>query len=104
MGKGRIIRNGRAERRHRVKIKLKQRADMMRRVGQQGGTVYEKHRQKIDRFLGYMRDGNVSHYVSVGFSKKTRDRNRYGPPVIRTRHDERAVQSAVQQLRENQER
>ena len=83
-----------------MKSKLLQRAEMMRSFGKQGGTIYEKHRQKIDRYLGYMRDGNVSHFVSVGFSKKTRDRNRYGPSVIRTRHDERVAQDAAQQLKE----
>ncbi len=100
MGKGRFLRKARAERRHRTKSKLLQRAEMMRRFGKQGGTIYEKHRQKIERSLGYMRNGNVRHFVSVGFSKKTRDRTRYGPPVIRTRHDERSVQDAAQQIRE----
>ena len=91
---------GRAERRRRMKSKLFQRAEMMRSFGKQGGTIYEKHRQKIERSLGYMRDGNVSHFVSVGFSKKTRDRNRYGPSVIRSRHDERSEQDAAQQIKE----
>lgn len=81
----------RAERRRRSQKKLLQRGEMMRRFGQQGGLVYEKHRRKIGRSLGYMRDGNVSHYVSVGFSRKTRDRDWYGPAVLRTRRDERAA-------------
>ena len=45
---------------------------MMRDYGKQGGLIYERHRQRIDQSLGYMRDGNVSHYVSVGFRPKTR--------------------------------
>ena len=36
----------------------------------QGGTLYAKHRDKVSSSLGYMRDGNVSHYVSVGYTKK----------------------------------
>ena len=79
-------------------IKLLRRKRMMQNHGQQGGLVYEKHRRKIDRSLGYMRDGNVTHFVSVGFSKKTRDRDRYGPAVVWSPHDERAVLSAKQQL------
>ena len=93
----------RGERRRRSQRKLLQREKMMRFFGQQGGLLYEKHRRKIDRSPGYMRDGNVSHYISVGFSQKTRDRDRYGPAVHRTRRDERAVQSARQQLKERGE-
>ena len=94
---------GRGERRRRSRKKLLQREKMMRFVGQPGGLVYEKHRRKIDRSPGYMRDGNVSHFISVGFSPKTRDRDRYGPAVLRTRRDERAAQSARQQLKEHGE-
>ncbi len=92
---------GRGERRRRSRKKLLQREKMMRFFGQQGGLVYEKRRRKIDRSPGYMRDGNVSHFVSVGFSQKTRDRDRYGPAVLRSRRDERAAQSARQQLKEH---
>ena len=69
--------------------KMRRRSEMMRAHGQQGGLLYEKHRRKIDRSLGYMRDGNVSHYVSVGFRPKTKDRNRYGPARRLSRHDAR---------------
>ncbi len=65
----------RGERRRRSRRKILQREEMMRFFGQQSGLVYEKHRRKIDRSPGYMRDGNVSHYVSVGFSRKTRDKD-----------------------------
>jgi hypothetical protein len=46
--------------------KMRKRSQMMRDYGKQGGLIYERHRQKIDQSLGYLRDGNVSHYVSVG--------------------------------------
>ena len=45
---------------------MRKRSQMMRDYGKQGGLIYERHRQKIDQSLGYMRDGSVSHYVSVG--------------------------------------
>jgi hypothetical protein len=93
-------RKGRAIRRKRTAAKLLQRAEMMRCHGQMGGCIYEKHRNKIDHSLGYMRDGNVSHFVRVGFGNKTRDRNRYGAEIIWSRHDGRAAQAAEQQLRE----
>jgi hypothetical protein len=47
----------------------------MDNLGMQGGTLYAKHRDKVTNSLGYMRDGNVSHYVSVGYTKKY-DRNK----------------------------
>lgn len=58
------------ERIHRTHMKLKQRKRLMDSLGMQGGTVYAKHRDKVSNSLGYMRDGNVSHYVSVGYTKK----------------------------------
>jgi hypothetical protein len=73
---------------------------MMRCHGQMSGLIYEKHIRKINRSLGYMRCGNVSHFVRVGFGNKTRDRNRYGAEIIWTRHDGRAAQAAAQQLKE----
>ena len=80
---------GLARRREAAARKMRRRREMMRVHGQQGGLLYEKHRRKIDRSLGYMRDGNVSHYVSVGFRPKTKDRDRYGPARRLSRHDMR---------------
>lgn len=34
-----------------------------------------------------MRDGNVTHYVQVGFNGKTRDRTRYGK-VLKWSHSD----------------
>ena len=81
--------HGLARRRETAVRKMRQRSKMMRDHGKQGGLIYERHRQKIDQSLGYMRDGNVSHYVSVGFRPKTKDRNRYGPARRLSRHDAR---------------
>ena len=80
---------GLARRREAAARKMRRRREMMRAHGQQGGLIYERHRRKIDRSLGYMRDGNVSHYVSVGFRPKTKDRDRYGPARRLSRHDAR---------------
>jgi len=81
--------SGLARRREMAARKMRRRGEMMLAHGQQGGLLYEKHRRKIDRSLGYMRDGNVSHYVSVGFRPKTKDRDRYGPARRLSRHDTR---------------
>lgn len=58
------------ERMHRTSVKLEQRKKLMDSLGMQRGILYAKHRDKISTSLGYMRDGNVSHYVSVGYVKK----------------------------------
>lgn len=86
---------GLARRREEAARKMRRRSEMMRDHGKQGGLIYDRHRQKIDRSLGYMRDGNVSHYVSVGYRPKTKDRNRYGPARRLSRHDKRLEAAAI---------
>ena len=86
---------GLARRREVAARKMRRRSKMMRDHGKQGGLIYERHRQKIDQSLGYMRDGNVSHYVSVGYRPKTKDRNRYGPARRLSRHDKRLEAAAI---------
>lgn len=85
--------NNRAERRWKTRLKLKQREKLMAMLGMQGGTVYQKHRDKVRASSGYMRDGNVSHYVCVKLRKYTQNRDRYGAPHTPSRHD--AVQLDV---------
>lgn len=85
---------GIARRRAAAARKMRRRSEMMRAHGQQGGLIYEKHLRKIERSLGYMRDGSVSHYVAVGFRPKTKDRNRYGPTRRLSRHDTRLEDAA----------
>lgn len=80
----------RSERRYRTECKILHRANIMKWLGLQGGTLYEKHRKKIKNSLGYMRDGNVSHYVQCGFSKKTKNsskRRTYGSSYNYSKHD-----------------
>ena len=58
--------------------------------GLREGTMYEKHISKLDRSFGYMRDGNVTHYVRVGYGRKTNNRGNYGKhynPSIRDRRN-----------------
>ena len=85
---------GLARRREAAARKMRRRSKMMCDHGKQGGLIYERHRRKIDRSLGYMRDGNVSHYVSVGFLPKTKDQGRYGPARRLSRHDTRLEDAA----------
>ena len=85
---------GAAYKRHATAVKLRERAALMRDLGQRGGTVFEKHRSKADRSAGFMRDGNVSHFVDVGSRPKTKDRNRYGSVKRLSRRDARQAEAA----------
>lgn len=70
-----------AERRRRRITKIKQRAEVIKKSGFQGGTLYEKHEQKIrENGHGYMsKHGTLLHYA-CGNERgrgKVRDRNSY---------------------------
>ena len=78
----------RAERRRRTENKVKQREQLMSDLGMQQGTVYKRHREKIQESSGYMRDGNVSHFVACGYGTKTKNKNkRYGSKYNYSHHD-----------------
>ena len=87
---------GIASRREATAHKLKQRGKIMRSLGQQIGSVYERHRRKIGRSLGYMRDGNVSHYVAVKPKQKTKH-NPYGKAKQLSRHDARLASAEFEE-------
>lgn len=59
-----------AERRYLTERKLRQRELLAKNLGLQQGTLYQRHRDKISMSSGYMRDGNVTHYVAAGFHHK----------------------------------
>ena len=67
----------RSERRSRARAAVERRERLLKALGLHGGTIYERHRQKVSRSGGYMRDGNVSHYAAiVPTSKKVKTRSR----------------------------
>ena len=68
----------RKKRRRAAQLKLQQRTRLMHELGLQGGCLYAKHREKIQRSCGYMRTGNVRHYVNTHPRRKTRSRDQYG--------------------------
>ena len=90
----------RAERRRLTRAKIDRRKKLLRAHGLQGGLLYEKHRRKIERSAGYLRDGNTAHYAAVGFRPKTRDRNRYGAVRILSKRDKIRMERLTRQLRE----
>ena len=90
----------RSERRERVAKKLLHRKNLIRKLGLQGGVIYERHRQKIMASAGYMRTGNVSHFVAVRPTRKTRKRGRYGKVFTPSYRDCKRSQSLVDQLKD----
>ena len=82
---------GRALRRKRTAQKQIKRQGMMRTLGKQIGLDYDRHVEKVERSSGYMRDGNVSHYVATKPTLKTRDRSRMGPPFLPPHRDRKRM-------------
>lgn len=79
----------RADRRARTRKKLRQRERLVQIFGLNQGTVYERHREKIEHVSsGFMRDGNVTHYTGNHLGEKTRDKTFYRP-AVRFKHSGR---------------
>lgn len=76
-----------AERIDLTNRKLQKRVRLLHIFGARQGTLYQNQREKLDVSFGYMRDGNVTHYVQVRFHGKTRDRTRYGK-VLKWSHSD----------------
>lgn len=79
----------RAERRKATAHKVNQREALMHSLGKKAGSLHNKQRQKIDRSLGYMRSGNVSHYAETKPTQKTNNRKGYGKSRNLSRRDVR---------------
>lgn len=88
----------RSERRAQTYQKILHRKNLMKKMGLQGGTIYERHREKIKSSAGYMRSGNVSHYVAVRPTRKTRKRGRYGKVYTPSYRDYKRSQALCDQL------
>lgn len=59
----------RDERRYRAARKIEQRKRLARDFGLRQGTLYERHRAKINHSFGYVRKGHITHFVAVGFRR-----------------------------------
>jgi len=77
----------RNKRRRTTQLKVLQRKRLMSDLGLQGGCIYDRHREKIQRSCGYMRTGNVSHFVSTHPRRKTKSRDRYGTVYMPPKRD-----------------
>lgn len=53
----------RAERRNNTRKIIKKAENLERNLGLNGGSLFEKHRNKIKKSKGYYKKGSISHYV-----------------------------------------
>lgn len=81
----------RQERINLTNRKVQKRKRMLSDFGERGGLIYEKHIAKVKRSPNYMRDGNVTHYVTCGRGIKTRQRGRYGKVLYYSHRDRKAL-------------
>ncbi len=90
----------RSERMRRTETKLAQRKALADDLGLQGGLLYKRHRDKLLLSRGFMRTGNVSHFISTRPAKKTRSRDRYGLVYDPAKRDAVRLDSMNDQLQD----
>ena len=84
----------RDERRRRTSLVVKRRERLLRSLGMQCGTLYERHRKKITDSSGYMKDGNVSHYAQItptNKNVKTKNRKQFWRTFSPSVRDKRSM-------------
>lgn len=78
----------RAERRKKTFAKLVQRGKMLKDLGKQGGSLFKKHVAKVQKSLGYMDGGNVTHFVSPSKPRiHTQSHENYGSKFNPSKRD-----------------
>ena len=56
--------------------RVKRRERIAKSLGMQTGTMYDKHVKKFEQSLGYVRDGNLRHYVACNCKRKIHAKGR----------------------------
>ena len=93
------------ERHRRRNKKIKQRKRVIEAAGLRGGTLYERHREKIEANDGYLaKHGTLLHYAqgTKKPSQKTRDRNSYSGTNNWQRKDLARMENMREDLQEYQ--
>ena len=93
-----------AERRRRRYKKIQQRQRIIDQSGLRGGTLYERHRQKITKNNGYLaKHGSVLHYAqgNNGASNKTRDRQSWSGTNNWSAKDQAQIEKMQEDLEES---
>lgn len=93
-----MIHKNRKNRRYIRDKKIKKRLRLMKELGSQSGTMYEKHVEKIEtKGGGYMaKSGTFTHYSQKShYGRKTRDRNNYGKSENWKVRDKRQMEDSL---------
>ena len=88
------------ERRFKTEIKIAKRARMAKEHGLREGTIYKRHTDKLDTSYGYIRAGHITHFVRVGFGRKTNNKGQYGKRYNPSIRDMRTLSKHKNQLDE----
>lgn len=96
-----MIHKNRGNRRYIENKKIQKRIRMIKELGEQGGTLFEKHLKKIHKSGGYMsKHGNYTHYGKKSHhGPKTRSNN-YGPAEQWSHKDKQQIDDMDQQLKD----
>ena len=92
-----------SERRYRRHKKIQSRQRIINQSGLRGGTLYEKHREKIQENNGYLaKHGTVLHYANGTKrpTQKTRDRDSFAGTNNWQKKDSAQLQSMDEDLKE----
>lgn len=99
-----MIHKNRANRRYIRNKKIEKRLRLMNELGEQGGSLYEKHVSKIkNKSGGYMsKHGNYTHYGNKShYGSKVRE-DRYGPSENWDPKSKRRINEMDDQMKEFQ--
>lgn len=92
-----------SERRYRRHKKIQARQRVVEQSGLRGGTLYERHRQKIQRNKGYFsKHGSLLHFANGTKppSQKTRNRDSYAGTNNWKKKDMAALESMKDDMKE----
>lgn len=97
-----MIHRHRGNRRLARAKKIERRKRLLEELGTKGGTLYEKHVEKVEKSGGYMaKHGTYGHYGQLShYGEKTRDNDRYGKNESWKHSDQQKLDSMSDGIRE----
>ena len=94
-----MIHKDRGNRRYIKNKKIIKRIKMLKELGEQGGTLFEKHLKKVHKSGGYMsKHGNYTHYGKKSHYGPKTNSNDYGPAKRWSPKDKKQIDSINEQL------
>lgn len=96
-----MIHKNRANRRYIKNKKIQKREKLLKELGTRGGTLFEKHIDKINKSSGYMsKHGNYTHYGNKShYGPKTNSKD-YGPAKRWSHKDKQQIESMNDKIKD----